>query len=89
MLYEVITIDTSIVSGELAPFTSATWSDYDLDGDVDLFIGSGPASAFPATDYLYQNLLVETGVSGFSKITASPLATDLADGQVWNSYNFV
>ena len=82
--YTFTRVDTGIVVSELQPFTSANWSDYDLDGDVDLFIGSGPASPFPAPDFLYQNQLTETGIVSFTKITTAPLATDVADGQVWN-----
>jgi hypothetical protein len=82
--YTFTKIDTGAILDEQAPFTSANWSDYDLDGDLDLFIGSGPASGTPAPDDLYQNMLVETGVAGFTRITTSPIATDLADGQVWN-----
>ena len=44
-----------------APYTVGTWSDYDFDGDVDLFIGSGPATGTPAVDYLYKNTLAESG----------------------------
>ncbi len=68
----------------LAPYTVATWSDYDNDGDMDLFIGSGPATGQFAPDYLYRNLLKETGKVDFMRITAAPIATDLVDGQVWN-----
>jgi len=68
----------------LAPYTVATWSDYDNDGDVDLFIGSGPATGQFAPDYLYRNMLKETGKVDFVRITAAPIATDLVDGQVWN-----
>lgn len=82
--YTFTKIDTGAILDETAPFTSANWSDYDQDGDMDLFIGSGPASGFAAPDDLYQNLLIETGVSGFARISTSPIATDLADGQVWN-----
>lgn len=67
----------------LKPYTVATWSDYDLDGDADLFIGSGPVS-FAAVDYLYNNTLIETGTAGFERVNTSPFATDLQDGQVWN-----
>jgi len=71
-----------------APYTVATWYDYDLDGDVDLFIASGPASQNPARDYLYKNLLIETGSVGFERINDSPIGTDLQDGQVWNWIDF-
>ena len=67
----------------LKPYTVATWSDYDLDGDADLFIGSGPVS-FAAKDFLYNNTLMQTGTADFERIITSPFATDLQDGQVWN-----
>ena len=76
-------IDTSSVSNSLAPFTVPIWSDYDLDADLDLFIGSGPIG-FAAPDYLYKNNLTETSVPFFSRITTNPIATDSIDGQQWS-----
>ncbi|MBT8380599.1 MAG: VCBS repeat-containing protein [Ignavibacteria bacterium] len=76
-------IDSFEFTTLLKPYTVATWSDYDLDGDADLFIGSGPVN-FAAVDYLYNNILVETGSADFERINTSPFATDLQDGQVWN-----
>jgi PKD repeat protein len=76
-------IDSFEFTTELEPYTVATWSDYDMDGDPDLFIGSGPVS-FAAEDFLYNNTLKQTGTAGFDRITTSPFATDLQDGQVWN-----
>ncbi len=67
----------------LAPYTIATWSDYDQDGDMDLFIGTGPGGAL-APDYLYKNMLVETGTANLVRLEIPPLSTDLHDGQVWN-----
>ena len=77
-------VDTSVVEEGLEPFTVPTWSDYNQDGDLDLFIGSGPATGQLAPDFLYENLLVDTGIAYFERITTDPIATDLVDGQVWN-----
>lgn len=77
-------IDTGVVVTGLNPYTSGNWADYDLDGDIDYFVGSGPATSSPGLDDLYRNLLVETGFPGFERITTVPIATDLGDGQVWN-----
>ncbi len=75
--------DTPITMG-LAPYTVPSWSDYDLDGDPDLFIGSGPATATPGPDFLYRNMLTETGTATFERITEGPLASATRDGQIIN-----
>lgn len=72
------------ITGPTAPFTNGTWSDYDLDGDMDLFIGSGPANGTVAPDFLYQNQLKESGKASFNRITNISFATDAMDGQTWN-----
>jgi len=77
-------INTGPAVTGLKAYTVATWSDYDNDGDMDLFIGSGPANGTLATDNLFQNMLKETGTASFNRITTSPIATALLDGQVWN-----
>jgi hypothetical protein len=82
--YTFTDIDTSGISGELRAFTTGTWYDYDLDGDLDAMFASGPATATPFVDFHYRNLLNEVGYPAFEKITDSPWATDLVDGQVIN-----
>lgn len=78
-------LDTSIICQGTAPYTIPTWSDYDNDGDMDCFIGSGPANGTVAKDYLFKNQLKETGIPNyFTKITTAPIGTDLLDGQIWN-----
>ncbi len=68
-----------------APYTIPTWSDYDLDGDMDLFIGSGPASVAPQPDFNYKNLLMETGTFSLERLTNFPFMVP-QDGQ---TYNFI
>ena len=68
----------------IAPYTNATWADYDQDGDIDLFIGSGPANGSTGRDFLYHNQFKETGKARFVRITQAGFARDLQDGQVWN-----
>jgi len=72
-----------IVTG-LSSYTVGTWSDYDNDGDIDYFVGAGPANGTTQPDFLYRNLLKETGTATFERITDAPIATDQQDGQVWN-----
>ena len=87
--YTFTLIDTGVVVTGLAAYTSGNWVDYDQDGDIDLFIGAGPASAGQAApDDLYRNLLKETGSPGFERITDAPIATDLADGQMWSLIDY-
>ena len=73
-----------IVTGSLTAYTVGTWSDFDLDGDMDYFIGAGLANGMTQADFLFRNQLVETGSANFERITAAPIGTDLQDGQVWN-----
>lgn len=77
-------VSASPVTTGQAPYTVATWSDFDLDGDPDLFIGSGPANGTPGPDFIYRNMLAETGSADFVRVTDGPLATRVRDGQVIN-----
>ncbi len=69
----------------LAPFTIPIWSDYDLDGDMDLFIGAGPAGGNPIPDYCYKNMLRETNTFRLERLKSFPF-NEPQDGQ---TYNFV
>ena len=80
-------LDTSIVCQQPGPYTIASWSDYDDDGDVDLFIGSGPVDGTVQPDFLYKNYLSESGSGYFKEDIQSPL-TQPRDGQQWNWIDF-
>ncbi len=74
----------SPITSGLAPYTCPSWSDYDDDGDLDLFIGSGPAIGTTGPDYLYSNRLTETGSPLFERITSGEIASTQRDGQLYN-----
>lgn len=71
---------------QLAPYTVPYWSDYDLDGDMDLFIASGPATGTADFDPCFKNLKVETGMDTLVQMTTELFAMQTQDGQC---YNFV
>ena len=72
------------INSAFAPFTIGSWSDYDLDGDQDLFIGAGPANGTVARDFFYENQLSETGSADFIRIEQPRFASDTRDGQTVN-----
>ncbi|HZW39169.1 MAG TPA: FG-GAP-like repeat-containing protein [Ignavibacteriaceae bacterium] len=80
--------DTSyLFTKQLGPYTVPYFSDFDMDGDEDLFIASGPGGS-PGKDYLYKNLLKETGNDSLTRITDLPFAIDQQDGQCYNFIDY-
>ncbi|HWA05152.1 MAG TPA: FG-GAP-like repeat-containing protein [Ignavibacteria bacterium] len=78
-------IDSTQTTDSLDAFTIPMFSDYDQDGDADLFIGTGPANNIGGRDYLFRNLLKEQNVPYFlNRIDTGIIATDIVDGQNWN-----
>lgn len=71
----------------LKPYTVPYFHDYDMDGDMDLFIATGPGGS-PGPDYCYKNMKKETGLDTLYRMTAEPWATQLQDGQCYNAIDF-
>ena len=82
--YDFTLIDTGAVyANGLDYYLDLDWIDYDLDGDQDLFVGTGnQTNVLP--DNIFKNMLTETGVAGFIKLSQPPITTDSAFGQKWS-----
>ncbi len=65
-----------------APYTVATWGDYDDDGDQDLFIGNGPAFKL-GRDSLLKNMTTETQGNQLFGPSDLSFAEDQQNGQVY------
>ncbi len=85
--FEVESGASDVTTGT-GPYTCANWADYDRDGDIDLFIGSGPANGTVAPDFIYKNMLVETGTATLERVTGSPFIDADRDGQVYNFIDY-
>ncbi len=80
-------LDTMQFTTLNAAYTCPSFYDFDQDGDIDLFIGSGTASSLNR-DFNYKNLLKETGNPFLQRIDTSIIGADLVDGQVWNFIDY-
>jgi enediyne biosynthesis protein E4 len=73
----------------LDAYTVPSWSDYDNDGDVDLFIGSGRVNGGLSPDYNFINKTRKGGLPVLKRIINGPLGTETGhDGQIWNWIDF-
>ena len=77
--------DTTDITDSIDAFTVPVFSDYDQDGDIDLFIGTGPANNIGGKDYLFRNYLKEQNVPYYyNRIDTGIIGNDIVDGQNWN-----
>lgn len=75
-------INTPITEPLNETYLHSTLSDFDDDGDLDIFIGMGAGTKKP--DLLYRNLLSETGNLAFEKMMDVLIATDSVEGNQWS-----
>jgi enediyne biosynthesis protein E4 len=84
---KLVSVNGYAFTNTLAPYTVPYWCDFDLDGDMDLFIASGPAGT-PGLDYCYKNMEKETGKDTLIRITDLGFAKDMQDGQCYNFIDY-
>ncbi len=65
-------------STDVGTSRGVSWVDYDGDGDLDLFV----ANESNENEFLYRNMLVESGVDTFQRVTTGPLVS--AGGASWS-----
>lgn len=82
-----ISISGLALTDSLKPYTVPYWSDFDLDGDMDLFVASGPGGT-QGYDYCYKNLKKETGLDSLVRMTSSLFTTQTQDGQCYNFIDY-
>lgn len=72
----------------LSNYTNPYWSDYDQDGDMDLFISNGPVNGTTALDLCYKNMKIETGQDTLIRMTSELFAIQQQDGQCYNFIDY-
>jgi len=75
-------VGTDVSIPEKDTYMQPTLSDYDDDGDLDIFIGMG--SGAPKADLMYQNMWEEKGKLDFKKMSGGTLSEDLIEGNQWS-----
>lgn len=78
--YTFTRVTTGDVVTGLDAYTVGSFADYDLDGDLDFFIGTGEVSA-ASPDYFYRNTLRESGDAALVRWTGVELTDQTRDGQ--------
>jgi len=82
-------LNDSIVN-DVGEFTCGGWGDFDNDGDLDLFVTQAYTSPnIPLKNFLYKNMLMETGAPTFQKISGEDIVNDAgySYGFSWADWN--
>lgn len=86
--FDPVSLPLPPVTDSLNTYTDPFWSDFDLDGDMDLFIATGPVMGIPDYDFCYKNYKTETGLDSLAPLTTELFATQTQDGQCYNFIDY-
>lgn len=78
------------IVNDAGEFACCGWGDFDNDGDLDLFVTQAYTSPnTPLKNYLYKNMLMETGTATFQKISGEDIVNDAgySYGFAWADWN--
>ncbi|MBK6544617.1 MAG: VCBS repeat-containing protein [Saprospiraceae bacterium] len=87
-IFDPLSVSLPPITDSLNSYTNPYWSDYDLDGDMDLFMASGPVMGTSDFDFFYKNLKIETGIDSLVPMTTELFATQTQDGQCYNFIDY-
>lgn len=86
-IFNPLSVSLPPITDSLSTYTNPYWSDYDLDGDMDLFMASGPVT-IAGFDPCYKNMKIETGIDSLLPMTTELFVTQTQDGQCYNFIDY-
>jgi hypothetical protein len=86
--FHPLQVEVHPFTDSLSSYSNPYWSDYDLDGDMDLFIANGAGDGTSVLDFCYKNLKIELGVDSLERNTSDLFTLLTQDGKCYNFIDY-